>query len=188
MPPPIPAIEWAAGVIWHCQARDRHQIMSLRSLTVGASPLRSIARGLAIAALLWVGSRTVLTPLWASGISMAPTIADGELLLVNRVAYRLSAPARGDIVAIRLAGGAAALVKRVVALPGERVRIVAGTVLIDDQPLDEPYVERRTPWDVPEATMGINEYFVIGDNRAMPARNHDFGSTHASRIMGRLWR
>lgn len=162
--------------------------MSYRTLIIGQSPGRSLLRGAVMALLLWGASRALITPLWASGISMVPTITDGELLLVNRVAYAVSTPRRGDIVAIRLAGGAAALVKRVVALPGERVRIASGVVLVNERPLDEPYVEKRAPWDVPEVVLGLNEYFVVGDNRGMPARNHDFGSTHASRIMGRLVR
>lgn len=141
-----------------------------------------------MALLLWGASRTLVTPLWASGISMAPSIADGEFLLVNRVAYVFGRPRRGDVVAIRLAGGAAALVKRVIGLPGERVTIARGVVLVNGQPLDEPYVAQRAEWDVPEVILGINEYFVVGDNRGMPAKNHDFGSTHASRLMGRLIR
>lgn len=161
---------------------------TLKTLLVGRSPARSLIRGVAMAVLLWGASRTVVTPLWASGISMAPSIADGELLLVNRVAYVFGGPRRGDIVAIRLAGGAAALVKRVIGLPGERVAIASGVVLVNGQPLDEPYVVQRAEWDVPDATLGINEYFVVGDNRGMSARNHDFGTTHASRIMGRLVR
>lgn len=141
-----------------------------------------------MALLLWGASRTLVTPLWASGISMAPSITDGEFLLVNRVAYVFGRPRRGDVVAIRLAGGAAALVKRVIGLPGERVTIARGVVLVNGQPLDEPYVAQRAEWDVPEVILGINEYFVVGDNRGMPAKNHDFGSTHASRLMGRLIR
>lgn len=141
-----------------------------------------------MALLLWGASRTLVTPLWASGISMAPSIVDGEFLLVNRVAYVFGSPRRGDIVAIRLAGGSAALVKRVIGLPGERVTMASGVVLVNGQPLEEPYVAQRDEWDVPEVILGINEYFVVGDNRGMPAKNHDFGSTHVSRIMGRLVR
>lgn len=162
---------------------------TLRTLLVGSAPSRTLIRAAVTAVGLLLASRLLVTPLWATGISMAPTITDGQLLLVNRVAYRFGGgPRRGDIVAIRLAGGAAALVKRVVGLPGERVSLQDGVLLVEGEPVVEPYVVKRAPWEVPEVRLGTNEYFVIGDNREMPAHLHDFGSTHRSRIMGRLIR
>ena len=155
-------------------------------MLLGRSPRRTLIRAGLLAIVLLVASRVVLTPLRAHGPSMLPTYHEGQLLLVNRLAYRLGDPTRGDIVAIRLAGGRAALVKRIIGLPGERVRIAAGTVLIDGEPLTEPYVRHRLPWDVAEAALGRNEYFVIGDNRGMPPGEHDFGRTIRARLLGRL--
>jgi signal peptidase I len=77
-------------------------------------------------------------------------------------------------------------VKRVIALPGERVRIDDGTVFVNGQPLPEPYVERRQPWNVEEITLAGDEYFVIGDNRGMRARDHMFGAVSRKRLYGRL--
>lgn len=117
---------------------------------------------------------------------MRPTYESGELLFVNRVSYLASGPRRGDVVAIALAGERVYYVKRVIGMPLERVRIVEGTVFIDDRPLDEPYVRARRPWNVDEVTLTSNEYFVIGDNRSMNARDHDFGRVLRSRIAGRI--
>ncbi|MFN8058327.1 MAG: signal peptidase I [Vicinamibacterales bacterium] len=152
----------------------------------GRSPIRTLVRAALASALLIGGSRVVLTPLRATGISMAPTYRDGELLLVNRLAYLRHPPGRGDVVALRLGGGGAALVKRVIALPGERVRIDRGAVFVDGLGLDEPYVIQRAPWDVAEVTIQPGQVFVIGDNRGMPARLHDFGVASTDRLMGRL--
>ncbi len=77
-------------------------------------------------------------------------------------------------------------VKRIVGLPGERLEIVEGQVLIDALPLAEPYVRNRRPWDVPEVTLEKGEYFVIGDNRGMRVGDHDFGRVDAARILGRI--
>jgi signal peptidase I len=77
-------------------------------------------------------------------------------------------------------------VKRIVALPGERVSLAAGQVYVNDVPLVEPYVRERHPWDVPEVTLTAREYFVIGDNRGMRAKDHDFGRVDVSRIVGRV--
>ena len=152
----------------------------------GSSPRRALLRATLLAAGLLVASRFLLMPLRAWGPSMLPTYHEGQWLLVNRLAYRLRDPERGEVVAIRLAGGRAALVKRVIGLPGERVRIVAGTVEVDGAPLDEPYVRHRRPWHVVEAQLADDEYYVIGDNRGMPADAHDFGRTSRARLLGRV--
>jgi signal peptidase I len=160
--------------------------MDLRQLLVGRSPGRSLVRGLAMALALVLGSWFILVPVRAHGPSMTPTYTDGQLLLVNRLAYRFGAMRRGDVVAITLHGGKAVLVKRIVALPGERIRIEDGQVLVDDAPLVEPYCVYRLPWNVEEAALGPDEVFVIGDNRAMLEKHHTFGRAHRNRILGRM--
>jgi signal peptidase I len=122
----------------------------------------------------------------AEGISMLPTYQSGSLNLVNRLAYRNREPSRGDIVAIRLAGPHVLYVKRIIALPGERISMTAGQVYVNGTPLIEPYVRNRNPWDVPEVTLTSREYFVVGDNRGMRASDHDFGRVDVSRIVGRI--
>lgn len=129
----------------------------------------------------------MLTPIRVRGISMEPTYHDGTLNLVNRLAFRFRLPARGDIIAIRLAGPSVLYVKRIVGLPTERVAIVNGIVQINGEPLIEPYVHNRQPWNVPEVTVGAREYFVIGDNRGMRVGDHDFGRVDARRILGELF-
>ncbi len=160
--------------------------MDLRQLLIGRSLGRSLVRGLSMALVLLLGSWFVLVPVRAHGPSMTPTYGDGQLLLVNRLAYRFGEVRRGDVVAITLPGGKAVLVKRIIALPGERIRIEAGQVVIDDQPLDEPYCKYRLPWDILETQVGPDEVFVIGDNRSMLEKHHDFGRAGRDRILGRL--
>lgn len=160
--------------------------MSLRRALVGTSPARTLVRAAVLALTLLAGSRYVLSPVRAVGISMQPTYADGQLLWLNRLAYRTADPARGDVVAIRLAGGAAVLVKRVIGLPGERVRMEHGQVLVDGRPLDEPYVTLPCDWSIEEVMLAADEYYVVGDNRSMPPDLHDFGTATRDRLLGRL--
>lgn len=160
--------------------------MSLRRLVFGPNPRRTLIRIAVVGIVSYVTFGWLLTPIRVRGISMEPSYQDGRLNLVNRVVYRLRAPARGDVVAIRLAGPHVLYVKRVVGLPNERVAIVDGVVQIDGTPLGEPYVHYRQPWNYAEVTVGSREYFVIGDNRAMRARDHDFGRVDARRIIGSL--
>jgi signal peptidase I len=154
---------------------------------VGQSPGRTLIRGLALGALLLVGSKTIAVPVRASGISMLPTYVDGQLLFFNTLAYRFDDPARGDIVAITYdAEGPAVLIKRVIALPGERVRIENGILYVDDVRVGEPYVHERARWNVDEFPLADDEYLVIGDNRSMALENHTFGIVSREALAGRI--
>ncbi len=158
----------------------------IRAAVFGRNPRRTLARIAALAAGAYIVFGHLLIPVRGEGPSMLPTLQDGQLLFVNTLAYVRSAPRRGDIVGISLAGRRALYIKRIVGLPGERLRIDAGTVHVNGTPLDEPYVERRRPWDVGEVALGEGEYLVIGDNRGMSASNHDFGKARRERIIGRV--
>jgi signal peptidase I len=157
-------------------------------MLIGRSPARTLLRAGVLAITLLGVSQFVLSPVRAVGISMMPTYVEGQFMLLNRLAFRYSTPRRGDIVAIGLAGGLAVLVKRVVGLPGERIRFVDGVLLVNDRPLDEPYVFLRIPWNVPEVTLAADEYYVVGDNRSMAAHNHDFGVARLEKMVGRVLR
>ena len=161
--------------------------MSLaRRLIFGRHPRRTFVRIVVLAVISIVTFGWVLTPIRVHGISMDPTYREGALNLVNRLAFVGRAPSRGDVIAIRLAGPHVLYVKRVIALPGERVAFVDGVVQIDGVPFVEPYVRKRQPWNVPEVTVGPREYFVVGDNRGMRVADHDFGRVDTRRILGRL--
>jgi signal peptidase I len=157
-----------------------------RRLIFGRHPRRTVVRIGVLAVLSFVIFGWVLTPIRVRGISMQPTYHDGALNLVNRVVFRIRAPARGDVVAIRLAGPSILYVKRIIALPSERVAIIGGVIEINGLPLAETYVKERQAWDVAEVTVGPREYFVIGDNRGMRVGDHDFGRVDARRILGKL--
>jgi len=157
-----------------------------RRFVFGPNPRRTLVRVLVLAAVSFVTFRWVLMPIRAEGVSMLPTYRSGSLNLVNRLAFAYRNPARGDIIAIRLAGPHVLYIKRIVALPGERFSMVQGQAYIDGAPLIEPYVLERRPWDVQEVTLTPREYFVIGDNRGMRASDHDFGRVDVTRIVGRV--
>ncbi len=157
-----------------------------RQILFGTNPRRTTVRVLFLIIASLLVFRWVLIPVRTDGVSMEPTYESGRLNLVNRLAYRWSSPARGDVVAIRLAGLHVLYIKRIIALPGERVTITGGEVRIDDAPLNEPYVRYRRPWEHPEVQLGPAEYFVVGDNRGMAAADHTFGRVDAVRIVGRV--
>jgi signal peptidase I len=133
----------------------------------------------------------VLLPIRIEGISMLPTYQNGSVNFVNRLAYVRHNPKRGDVVGIRLSDPGITrpsllYLKRIIGLPGETVAFVNGQVLINGQVLDEPYIkEKDCDWDLPPVTLGPNQYFVVGDNRSMPAEYHVFGKVERDHIVGK---
>ena len=158
----------------------------MNRLLFGSNPRATLIRAAAIVAAAFVLFRYALLPVRLQGISMLPTYSEGAINFANRLSLWLREPARGDVVAIRMAGPNLVYVKRIVGLPGERVEIVMGTVLIDGEPLVEPTVVFRAPWNLPPFTVGDDEYFVVGDNRGMAIENHDLGRATRDRVVGRL--
>jgi signal peptidase I len=120
------------------------------------------------------------------GLSMAPHIASGEYVLVNTFAYRFGTPHRGDIVAFRHDDVTHELfIKRVAALPGERIRIDRGVVYLNGTPLPEPYVRYADGRSFPEVTVPPGAVFVLGDNRADSEDSRFFGPVSDDRLIGR---
>lgn len=155
--------------------------------------VRSVAALVLQAALLLVilAAFFIRTP-QVSGLSMAPHIATGEFVLINTLAYRFGTPARGDIVAFEHQGDSPELyIKRVVALPGDVVRVESGTVIVNGKTLDEPYVAFKDARSFPEMHVGPHSVYVLGDNRANSEDSRFFGTVDDSALLGRallaLW-
>ena len=158
----------------------------MRTLLLGSDPRTTLIRAAALIASAVIVFGYILLPMRLQGISMLPTYNDGAFNFANRLAYLGRPPARGDVVAIRMAGPSVMYVKRIVGLPRERVEILMGVVMINGQPLVEPTVVNGSPWNLPAVTLGDEEYFVIGDNRAMEMQIHDFGRASRDRIIGKM--
>ncbi len=156
-------------------------------VAVGRSPKRTLIRAAVLGLTLVVVFRFVLLPIRVKGISMDPTYPDHAVNFINRCAFVMHPPRRGDVVGIRYSGRKVMLLKRIIGLPGERLRITHGIVFINGQPLQEPYLAHTPePWQRPEIELGANQYFVIGDNRTMDPESHDFGEVDGNRILGKL--
>jgi len=159
----------------------------LRRLLVGGNFKWTLVRMGCTALICVVVFSVFVRPIRVKGISMEPTYRNGTILAVNRWSYRDSVPQRGDVVAIRFTGESVMLLKRIIALPGESVRITDGVVSINGSPLEEPYTSVNPSWNVKrEITLEGHEFLVIGDNRTMDQDEHEFGIVTRSRIVGRL--
>jgi signal peptidase I len=133
---------------------------------IGRRPRRTLARVVVLVVASFVAIKFLFIPVRVVGNSMSPTYRSGRFNLVNRLAFRWHEPRRGDVVAVRKEGTYTVLLKRVVGLPGERIAIRSGNVIVNGQPLAEPYARgHEVPGTRNEILLGQDEYFVIGDNR-----------------------
>jgi signal peptidase I len=127
-----------------------------------------------------------------SGLSMEPHIRSGEYVLINTFAYRVGLPRRGDIVAFRHDGDSRSVfIKRVIGIPGDRIRIDRGRVYLNGVALEEPYVLHPDDRSFSEITVQPQNVYVLGDNRAQSEDSRLFGPVPENRLMGRavagLW-
>src|SRR6266700_5793637 len=145
----------------------------LRTST-GSSILREVAEVVVLAIILYFGISFAVQTVHVEGLSMFATLDDNDYLIADKIDYRLHAPQRGDIVILRPpTNNAVDFIKRVIALPGERLLIRDGVVYIDGRRLDEPYLPEAwtlqtnpQPWSLGDgAVIPANQYFVMGDNR-----------------------
>ena len=119
---------------------------------------------------------------------MEPTYRDGRVNFCWRLSYIASEPARYDVVLVRFAGKKVMLLKRVVALEGETVEFRDGKLFVDGTQIDEPYVRYACDWNLTPRQVRKGHVYVVGDNRSMPIKSHNFGQTSTMRVMGTpLW-
>jgi signal peptidase I len=153
------------------------------------SALREIVETILLTLLIYVLVRSFLLENYrVVGRSMDPTLEDDQYLAVNKLSYRLHEPQRGDIVVFRdPRDDGRKLIKRVVGLPGEVLEIRDGQVLIDNQRLQESYIQASGRYSYPPIPIPENHYFVLGDNRNNSSDSHNWGTLSKDKIVGKAW-
>ena len=109
----------------------------------------------------------IFEPVQCIGISMYPTLVGGEGMFTEKLTYTVSAPQRDDIIICRYPYHTEKCVKRVIAVPGDRISISDGAIYLNGEKLDESaywdgYIEDS---EMPEVTVPERSLFVVGDNR-----------------------
>jgi signal peptidase I len=168
-----------------------------------------------IALLLALGIQAFLIkPFRIPSESMIPTLEVNQRVLVDRVTFRFSDPHRGDVVVFKAPKGADEnrcgvrhsersacpeptpdqsdenFIKRVVAVPGDKLKVIEGRVYINDKRQDEPFLNENTNFnceicDLPEEiTIPPGHFFMMGDNRGESADSREWGPVPESWIVG----
>jgi signal peptidase I len=138
----------------------------------------------------------LIQPFYVKGASMEPNFHDHEYLVIDEISYRFRAPARGDIVVFRYPNDPSQyFIKRVVGVPGDRVKIADNDVWIyganspEGVRLDEStYLASSVPTaGDKDVTLAPDEYFLMGDNRTASLDSRSFGPVTRDFIVGRVW-
>jgi len=138
-------------------------------------------------------TRFIATSVIVQGRSMAPTLQDGERLILYRWSYLCHPPKRGDVVVVKDPGHTDYAVKRVIATPCDWVYFRRGAVLVNGKYLVEPYLAANTQTFLPDSyekllLMGKDRYFLLGDNRAASEDSRYYGAVHRSQIISSISR
>jgi len=121
--------------------------------------------------------------------SMVPTLEVNDRVLVNKFIYRFSKQKRGDIIVFEAPDSEEDLIKRVEGVPGDRITVVHGSLIVNGVRQEEPYLNRELP---DRSTYGpvkvpAGHVFVMGDNRANSADSRIFGPVSEEYVIGKAF-
>jgi signal peptidase I len=151
-----------------------------------------------LALVLYVVIQYAVQTVHVLGSSMSGTLHDNDLLVASKISYKLHPPQRGDIIVFKPPNeDSRDFIKRVIALPGDRIRITNAVVYINGQVLHEPYLpepwtyNNNWPADGQDKLVPADQYFVMGDNRNHSSDSRSFGFVELDAILGkaevRIW-
>jgi signal peptidase I len=159
-----------------------------------APSLQSSGIGLWVRDLLVSAAASVLIitflyqPVRVEGTSMLPRLEDQDRLFINKFVYKFTSIERGDVVVFRYPRDPEkSYIKRVIALPGDRLRIDHGTVWLNGKPQRESYVpeEFRDSRSMAEIVVPEDAFFMMGDHRSISSDSREFGPVERSLIYGK---
>lgn len=127
---------------------------------------------------------------FVQGESMHPTLLEGELVVSENISSYLNTFHRGDIVIADPNNSPVLVIKRVIAVPGDKVEYKDGQFWINDEKLEEDYIidnpSERVEREVQSFTLGNDEYYIVGDNRNFSHDSLAYGPIHVSRLKAKL--
>lgn len=140
----------------------------------------------------FAGNKFFFTIVRINGSSMAPTLADGDLYVLNRLVYKMRSPHLGEVVVFKDPEDSMLSIKRVVAGPGDTIVIRDGVVYRNNTPLTEPYLNKNTKTytydpEIPEVlVLKENEFYLLGDNRENSLDSRSYGGVPRQFILGAI--
>jgi signal peptidase I len=162
-------------------------IEKLSELNVSDQDVQSLARCAEVMQAFYVSSRT-----------MQPSLQLGDHIITDRTAYQTQLPQRGDIVVFKTPQAASEIcrsdkeaffIKRIIGLPGEQISVSKKRVYINNQPIEERYIQQVSTYEYSSRVVPQKSYFVLGDNRNISCDSHIWGFVSHDAIIGKvIWR
>ncbi len=126
----------------------------------------------------------IITPAVVEGSSMDNTLNDGQVIIINKINYRISDPKRFQIVVVKNSNENDKIIKRIIGLPGEEIEYIDNKLYINGELVEENYIHGIT--NDFKATTKENEYFVMGDNREVSKDSRMLGNFKKEELIGRV--
>lgn len=187
--------------IYPCNATECPVTLIRRMMRALAAFFMDIIETVVIAIAIFITVYLfLLQPHQVRGESMEPTFQDGQYILTDKLSYRFHDPERGDVIVFKDPQNQAIdFIKRIIGLPGEKVKLVGGRVVIINTKypgsltLNETYTNGAPTLpgsqikDGDEYLIPPGNYFVFGDNRDHSSDSREFGVISRDLIIGRAW-
>ena len=180
------------------------------------SLFRELLDALVLSLVVFLLIQVTIQNFKVEGASMYPTLKSGQYVLVNKLAYanldqvrlsrlipfwnvtnlkdnrNLRSPARGEIIVFRFPdhnpdNRKRDFVKRVIAVPGDKIAIISGVVWVNDKSIQEGYLKYRDTFNMDERILKETDYFVLGDNRTGSNDSRAWGPVPEVNILGKVW-
>lgn len=167
---------------------ETHPPAENQTTRTGWGPIvRELAETIVLTLVIFFLIRTVVQNFRVEGMSMEPSFHDGQFLLINKLAYKLGEPERGDVIVFRYPRDPSRdFIKRVIGLPGETIEIRNGQVYVDGQLSPTAATINEASYNSGPTTLGPDELYVLGDNRPNSSDSHAWGTLPLDLVIGKV--
>jgi signal peptidase I len=154
--------------------------------------LRELVETVVLSLVIFLLIRMVVQNYRIESHSMMPNFQEGQFILVNKLAFKVGQPQRGEVIVFHNPGNTDEdYIKRVIGLPGDTVELREQTVYINGQPLPQPYTTNPLPsgYAFGPQIVPAGHLFVMGDNRpnSRDSRYPEVGPIPEDLIVGKAW-
>ncbi len=155
--------------------------------------VRDLLEVVVLALALYIIINFAVQTIHVMGPSMQNTLQNNDFLVASKISYHLHDPQRGDIIVFKPSNDASHdYIKRIIAVPGDHLRIAHAQIFINGHRLAEPYLPEPWTWSDTwnqgnEDVVPANSYFVMGDNRNHSTDSRFLGYQKKDQFLGKAW-
>ncbi len=161
---------------------NTHEVKNKSKKEMSRSYIKSFITFITTIIIVLIIKQYLVTPVEVNGDSMYPTLKDGDIMILNKVGFKLSNVNRFDIVVIN--NSDSLLIKRVIGLPNEQIKVDNNVLYIDGKKVEQPFLDEGVSTNDFEYVVSPDCYFVMGDNREISLDSRVLGCFKIDDIKG----